>query len=261
MQIWWSSGLSAASGLTYSGTRFDTLFAAYKAHYGMMDMYSAGFYPFSTLEEKWGYWVKHIYHNRYQTGALSLYRDLLEVVKDKDYFVITTNVDGQFMKAGFDDQRFFEVQGNYGEWQCSVPCQQTVYGNEAMVLKMMKNIHDLKISSELVPHCPNCGAPLTLHLRIDDTFVEDERWQDMSQRYMDFLQRIGEQKVVFIELGVGYNTPTIVRYPFEKMAAVLPHAKLIRVNRDDVEGFMENADKTISLNQDMKEVFTTWQAD
>ena len=255
------AGLSAAAGLTYSGTRFDTLFADYKAHYGMTDMYSAGFYPFGTLEEKWGYWAKHIYHNRYQMGTLPLYEELFDVVKDKDYFVITTNVDGQFIKAGFDDRRFFEVQGNYGEWQCSVPCQQKVYDNEALVLEMMANIKDLKIPSKLIPYCPNCGAPLTLHLRIDDSFVEDEHWQAMNERYVDFLQRIGDKKVVFLELGVGYNTPTIIRYPFEKMTAVLPQAQLIRVNRDHVEGFAENADKTISLNQDMKEVFDQWRRD
>lgn len=255
------AGLSAAAGLTYSGMRFDTLFADYRVHYGMTDMYSAGFYPFETLEEKWGYWAKHTYHNRYQTGTLLLYQDLFELVKDKDYFVITTNVDGQFSKAGFDDQRFFEVQGNYGEWQCSVPCQQKVYDNKDMVMNMMQQIHDLKIPSELVPYCPNCGAPLTLHLRIDDSFVEDELWHAMNDRYVEFLQRIEDKKVAFLELGVGYNTPTIIRFPFEKLTAVLPQAKLIRVNRDDVIGFEGNENKTISLREDMKEVFQAWQKD
>lgn len=255
------AGLSAAAGHTYSGSRFQVLFKDYVARYGMADMYSAGFYPFPTLEEKWGYWAKHIYHNRYQSEALPLYKELYEVVKDRDYFVLTTNVDGQFKKAGFDMDRYFEVQGNYGEWQCSVPCQPKVYDNETAVREMMANIQDLKIPSKLVPTCPNCGAPLTMHLRIDNTFVEDESWHKASEAYMAYLENIGDKKVVFLELGVGYNTPTIIRYPFEKMTAVLPHAHLIRVNREDSEGFAENHEKTLTLTQPMQEVFASWQAD
>lgn len=255
------AGLSAAAGLTYSGSRFEVLFKDYIDRYGMPDMYSAGFYPFATPEEKWGYWSKHIYHNRYQPGSLPLYKELYQLVKDKDYFVITTNVDGQFQQAGFDPERFFEVQGNYGEWQCSVPCQKKVYDNETAIREMVKQIQDLKIPSNLVPTCPNCGTPLTMHLRIDETFVEDERWHQASDAYLAFLESIGSQKVVFLELGVGYNTPTIIRYPFEKMTAVLPDAYLIRLNREDVQGFEGNQDKTITLTQPMQEVFDTWQAD
>lgn len=255
------AGLSAAAGLTYSGSRFELLFKDYIDRYGMLDMYSAGFYPFKTPEEKWGYWSKHIYHNRYQPGSLPLYQKLYQLVKDKDYFVITTNVDGQFQQAGFDPECFFEVQGNYGEWQCSVPCQQKVYDNETAVREMVQQIQDLKIPTNLVPSCPNCGAPLTMHLRIDETFVEDERWHQASDVYLAFLESIGSQKVVFLELGVGYNTPTIIRYPFEKMTAVLPDAHLIRLNREDVQGFEGNQNKTIALTQPMQEVFDTWQAD
>lgn len=255
------AGLSAAAGLTYSGSRFELLFRDYIDRYGMSDMYSAGFYPFPTLEAKWGYWAKHIYHNRYQPQALPLYKDLYELVKDKDYFVITTNVDGQFQKAGFDRSRFFEVQGNYGEWQCSVPCQQKVYDNEAAVREMVRQTQDLKIPSSLIPSCPNCGAPLTMHLRIDNRFVEDVTWHQASQAYMDFLENIGDQKVVFLELGVGYNTPTIIRYPFERMTAALPQAHLIRLNREDDQGFEGNQDKTISLTNPMQEVITSWQTD
>lgn len=251
------AGLSAAAGLTYSGSRFEVLFRDYIARYGIEDMYSAGFYPFATLEEKWGYWAKHIYHNRYQPEALPLYQDLYELVKDKDYFVITTNVDGQFKKAGFDMDRYFEVQGNYGEWQCSVPCQPRVYDDETAVREMMQQIQDLKIPSHLIPLCPNCGAPLTMHLRIDATFVEDEQWQQSYARYLDFLENIGDKKVVFLELGVGYNTPTIIRYPFEKMTAALPQGHLLRLNREAEE----KQDKVITLTQPMKEVFKTWQAD
>lgn len=255
------AGLSAAAGLTYSGTRFETFFSDYIDHYGMPDMYSAGFYPFETLEAKWGYWAKHIYHNRYQPQALPLYRELYSLLKDKDYFVITTNVDSQFSKSGFALERIFEVQGNYGEWQCSLPCRQEVYDNETAVAEMLKEIKDLKIPSRLVPHCPRCGAPLTMHLRIDSSFVQDETWHRSSQARRDFLERIGAQKVVFLELGVGFNTPTIIRYPFERMTAVLPQAHLIRLNREDSPGLDVNREKTLAISQDMKEVFAAWQAD
>lgn len=255
------AGLSAAAGLTYSGTRFQVLFKDYIARYGMPDMYSAGFYPFATPEEKWGYWAKHVYHNRYQPDGLALYQDLYQVIKDKDYFVITTNVDSQFVKSGFNPERLFEVQGNYGEWQCSVPCSQTLYDNEDAVLDMVRQTKDLKIPTDLVPHCPRCGAPMAMHLRIDNTFVEDDHWHASQEAYMNFLESIGQQKLVFLELGVGYNTPTIIRYPFERMTAVLPQTYLIRLNRDDTLGMVENADKTLTLTQDMKEVVAAWQAD
>lgn len=255
------AGLSAAAGLTYSGTRFQVLFKDYIARYGMIDMYSAGFYTFASPEEKWGYWANHIYHNRYQPEGLSLYQDLYQVVKDKDYFVITTNVDSQFTKSGFASERLFEVQGNYGEWQCSVPCSQTVYDNETAVLNMVQQTKGLKIPSNMVPHCPRCGAAMAMHLRIDDTFVQDASWHQAQEAYMNFLENIGKQRVIFLELGVGYNTPNIIRYPFERMTAALSQAHLIRVNRDDVDGLAENDEKPISLSQDMKEVFAAWQAD
>ena len=213
------AGLSAAAGLTYSGSRFEVFFKDYIARYGMQDMYSAAFYPFETAEERWGYWAKHIYHNRYQPEGLSLYRDLFDLVKDKDYFVITTNVDGQFMKTGFAPEHFFEVQGNYGEWQCSVPCRQEVFDNEEAVMEMLKEIKDLKIPTDLLPYCPNCGAQMTMHLRVDQSFVQNETWEASYEAYLGFIEGIEDQKVVFLELGVGYNTPTIIRYPFEKMTA------------------------------------------
>ena len=255
------AGLFAAAGLTYSGSRFEVFFKDYIVRYGMQDMYSAAFYPFETAEERWGYWAKHIYHNRYQPDGLPLYRDLFDLVKDKDYFVITTNVDGQFMKTGFAPERFFEVQGNYGEWQCSVPCRQQVFDNEGAVMEMLKEIKDLKIPTDLIPYCPHCGAPMTMHLRVDQDFVQDETWEESYEAYQRFLEGIEDQKVVFLELGVGYNTPTIIRYPFEKMTAVFPKAHLIRLNRDDLEGFGTPKEKTISIKDDMREVLQQWLAD
>ena len=255
------AGLSAAAGLTYSGSRFEVFFKDYIVRYGMQDMYSAAFYPFETAEERWGYWAKHIYHNRYQPEGLLLYRDLFDLVKDKDYFVITTNVDGQFMKTGFSQERFFEVQGNYGEWQCSVPCRQKVFDNRGAVMEMLKEIKDLKIPTDLIPYCPHCGAPMTMHLRVDQAFVQDETWEASYEAYLGFLEGMENQKVVFLELGVGYNTPSIIRYPFEKMTAVFPKAHLIRLNRDDLEGFAATKEKTISINDDMREVLRQWLAD
>ena len=175
--------------------------------------------------------------------------------------MITTNVDGQFMKIGFAPERFFEVQGNYGEWQCSVPCRQQVFDNEGAVMEMLKEIKDLKIPTDLIPYCPHCGAPMTMHLRVDQEFVQDETWEESYEAYQRFLEGIEDQKVVFLELGVGYNTPTIIRYPFEKMTAVFPKVHLIRLNRDDLEGFGTPKEKTISIKDDMREVLQQWLAD
>ncbi|MDY4761262.1 hypothetical protein [Streptococcus thoraltensis] len=253
------AGLSAAAGLTYSGQRFEKIFDKFIAKYGLTDMYSAGFYSFPTPEAEWAYWAKHIYHNRYENGALPLYEKLLRLVKDKEYFVITTNVDGQFMKAGFDGHRFFEVQGNYGEFQCSVPCKPLVYDNKDQVLKMLITTNDqLEIPSQQLPFCPNCGAPLTRHLRIDNRFVQDETWNQQQKRYATFLEGLEGKKIVLLELGVGYNTPTIIRYPFEQLTYQLSQAHLIRFNQTDTKGVKENAHKTLTLTNDLEEVLTSW---
>ncbi|MFU2205140.1 Sir2 silent information regulator family NAD-dependent deacetylase [Streptococcus pluranimalium] len=253
------AGFSAAAGLTYSGSRFEKHFEKFIATYGLSDMYSAGFYPYPTPEAEWAYWAKHIYHNRYEDGPLPLYENLFRLVKDKDYFVITTNVDGQFMKAGFDPHRFFEVQGNYGEFQCSVPCKPLVYDNKDQVLKMLMATNaNLEIPSQLLPVCPNCGAPLTRHLRIDHGFVQDETWYRQQKHYASFLEGLQDRKVILLELGVGYNTPTIIRYPFENLTYHLPQAKLLRFNQTDTEGVKENAHKTMTITKDIGEVMTSW---
>ncbi|WP_057490167.1 SIR2 family NAD-dependent protein deacylase [Streptococcus orisasini] len=253
------AGLSSAAGLTYSGERFKKYFPEFIEKYHIEDMYSAGFYPYPTEEAEWAYWAKHIYHNSYEVGATSLYKKLFELVEDKDYFVITTNVDGQFIKAGFDKERYFEVQGNFEHFQCSVPCQQVVYNNKEHVLKMMDNIDDnLEIPSELIPTCPNCGAPLTRHLRVDNRFVQNETWYRQQKSYAAFLEGLEGKKVVLLELGVGYNTPTIIRYPFEQLTYHLPQAQLIRFNQSDTEGAKENTHKTLTITKDMEEVFASW---
>lgn len=213
------AGLSASAGFAYSGERFDRYFSDFKEKYGFSDMYYGGFYPYKTPEEFWAYWSRYIYINRYMGAPKPVYSDLLRLIKDKDYFVITTNVDHQFQKAGFDKKRLFYTQGDYGLFQCSKPCQNKTYDNEEAVKAMTKLQHDMKIPAELVPKCPVCGAPMAMNLRCDDTFVQDEGWYAASERYFDFLRRHKNLNVLYLELGVGGNTPVIIKYPFWRMTA------------------------------------------
>lgn len=176
------AGLSASAGLTYSGERFERYFSDFHQRYGITDMYSGGFYPYDTLEEYWAWWSRHIFYNRYADAPVPVYQVLLSLVKNKDYFVLTTNVDHQFQKAGFDKQRLFYTQGDYGLWQCSKACHNKTYDNEASVRRMVDQQQDMKIPSELIPRCPICGAPMTMNLRCDDTFVQDEGWYTAAER-------------------------------------------------------------------------------
>ncbi|MCC8105990.1 MAG: Sir2 silent information regulator family NAD-dependent deacetylase [Clostridiales bacterium] len=203
------AGLSASAGMSYSGERFEKTFADFHQKYGITDMYSGGFYPFDTLEEYWAWWSRHILVNRYEAGVGKPYTDLLKLVKDKDYFVLTTNVDHQFQLAGFDKKRLFYTQGDYGLWQCSKPCHDKTYDNEEAIRQMAAGQKDMKIPSELIPHCPVCGAPVNVNLRCDDTFVEDEGWHKAAERYNEFIRRHENMHVLFLELGVGANTPVL----------------------------------------------------
>ena len=208
------SGLSSAAGLTYYGERFNKYFSDFINKYHLTDMYSAGFYPYESLEEYWAYWSRHIYYNRYIDAPKDTYQKLLQLVKDKDYFVLTTNVDHQFQKAGFDKKRLFYSQGDYGLWQCSKPCHQKTYDNKEIVEKMLLQQKDLKIPSSLIPYCPKCGAFMTMNLRCDQTFVQDEGWNQGQFRYNDFINKHRDLKIIYLELGVGQNTPVIIKYPF-----------------------------------------------
>ena len=225
------AGLSTAAGFDYGGERFDTLFPDFKAKYGFEDMYTAGFYPFPTPETHWAYWSRFIYANRYQDPPEPLYGDLLSLVRDKDYFVITTNVDHCFQKAGFDKNRLFYTQGDYGLFQCSEPCCQETFDNEAVIREMVERQKDMKIPTELLPTCPHCGKPLTMNLRSDNKFVEDEGWHRAAERYENFLRTREGQKILFLELGVGYNTPVIIKYPFWQMTAKNPNAIYACINQ------------------------------
>ena len=211
------AGLSASAGMTYSGERFRRYFSDFQSRYDIQDMYSGGFYPFESLEEYWAWWSRQILVNRYEKAPKPVYGDLLKLIKDKDYFVLTTNVDHQFQLAGFDKQRLFYTQGDYGLWQCSKPCHQETYDNEETVRKMFAEQRDMRIPTELVPRCPRCGCPMAMNLRCDDTFVQDAGWYAAARRYEDFLRRHQGQRVLFWELGVGGNTPVIIKYPFWKM--------------------------------------------
>ena len=246
--------LSTSAGFTYDGERFHKYFADFEAKYGFHDMYSGGFYPYATPEEHWAYWSRYILINRYTDAPKPVYKELFRLVKDKDYFVITTNVDHCFQEAGFDKKRLFYTQGDYGLFQCSEPCCQETWDNEAVIRRMVAEQKDMKIPSELIPCCPHCGKPLTMNLRSDDRFVEDEGWHAAAERYANFLRTREGQKILFLELGIGYNTPVIIKYPFWQMTAKNPRATYACVNRSEVLCPDEIADRSICINEDIGEV-------
>ena len=248
------SGLSTAAGFTYTGERFEQHFSDFAQKYGIQDMYSGGFYPFPTQEAFWAYWSRYIYINRYQDAPKPVYDDLLKLVQDKDYFVITTNVDHCFQKAGFDKKRLFYTQGDYGLFQCSEPCCQETFDNEAVIREMVKRQENMKIPTELLPTCPHCGKPLTMNLRCDDTFVEDEGWHRAAERYENFLRTRAGQKILFLELGVGYNTPVIIKYPFWQMTAKNPNAIYACINQGQAVCPQEIEQRSICMNADIGQV-------
>ena len=248
------AGLSTAAGFTYSGERFERFFSDFEAKYGFHDMYSGGFYPFETPEEMWAYWSRFIYCNRYMDVDNGTYKRLFELVNDKDYFVITTNVDHQFQKAGFDKTRLFYTQGDYGLFQCSEPCHDQTYDNDAMVKDMIEFQEDMKIPTELIPKCPKCGKPMTMNLRSDDKFVEDEGWHKAAKRYDGFLQKHEGQHILFLELGVGYNTPVIIKYPFWKMTAQNPNAVYACLNFGEAYAPDEIKEQSVPINGDIRKV-------
>ena len=247
------AGLSTAAGYEYAGERFNRYFSDFEEKYGIHDMYSGGFYPYDTLEEYWAWWSRQVYYNRY-VDHLDLYQKLFQLVKDKDYFVLTTNVDHQFQKTGFDKQRLFYTQGDYGLFQCSKPCHRATYDNEEVVREMVKRQKDMKIPTGLIPHCPVCGKPMTMNLRADDTFVQDDGWYRAAERYSEFLRRHKETKMLLLELGVGMNTPGIIKYPFWQMAAQNPNADYVSINAGEAYAPEEIRERAICVNGDIGEV-------
>lgn len=248
------AGLSTSAGFTYDGERFRKYFADFEAKYGFHDMYSGGFYPYATPEEHWAYWSRYILINRYTDAPKPVYENLLRLVKDKDYFVITTNVDHCLQKAGFDKKRLFYTQGDYGLFQCSEPCCRETWDNEAVIRQMVAEQKDMKIPSALVPRCPHCGKPLTMNLRADGSFVEDEGWHEAAGRYANFLRTREGQKILFLELGVGYNTPVIIKYPFWQMTAKNPRATYACINRGEAFCPAEIADRAVCIDGDIGDI-------
>ncbi|MGI0510762.1 SIR2 family NAD-dependent protein deacylase [Treponema denticola] len=261
------SGLSTSAGFTYSGERFEKYFSDFEVKYGFHDMYSGGFTPFESLEEHWAYWSRYIMINRYMDPPKPVYKDLFSLVKDKDYFVITTNVDHCFQKAGFDKNRLFYTQGDYGLFQCSEPCHEKTYDNEKQIRAMWEFRDEMKVPTELVPRCPVCGKPMSMNLRADHTFVTDKGWYKASKQYEKFLQTrniIGPQgqqehqadsgKVLFLELGVGGNTPGIIKYPFWQMTEKNPNAGYACINFGEAVVPPKIEKQSICINDDIGEV-------
>lgn len=252
------AGLSSAAGLDYSGPEFRKEFADYIEKYGFPDLYSSSFYDFTSEEEYWARWARHIDYARFRPAAFPLYRDLLDLVSDKNYFVITTNVDAQFRKAGFDEKKIFEVQGDYGQMQCAAGCHPRVYSDRQTVEEILKHSHDLTVDSKYLPVCPVCGGNMDVHVRKNGFFVQDEAWEKAAERYEQFMQRYADHgNVVLLELGVGFNTPAIIRYPFEQVTYRNPNATLVRLNSEYPHGFEETASRTISFTENMEQVITT----
>ena len=262
------AGLSTSAGFTYAGERFEEYFYDFASKYGFRDMYTGGFWPYQTPEEHWAYWSRYIYINRYLDTPKPVYDDLFALVKDKDYFVLSTNVDHCFQKAGFAKKRLFYTQGDYGLFQSSEPCCAETFDNEERVRQMVEaqgyvigpdgaltvpegTILKTHISSDLVPHCPHCGKPLTMNLRADDTFVEDEGWHAAAERYSEFLRRHEGQKILFLELGVGYNTPVIIKYPFWRMTAKSPNAVYACINKGEASAPMEIGKQAVCFDEDI----------
>ena len=247
------AGLSAAAGFAYGGEGFKKYFSDFEQKYGFHDMYSGGFYPFSSLEEFWGYWSRMIYVNRYDQPAGKPYEDLLRLLSGKEYFVLTTNVDHRFQVAGFEKERLFYTQGDYGLFQCSLPCRQKTYDNEAAVREMLEKQKDGKIPPELVPRCPVCGRPMTTNLRADGAFVEDEGWHAAHARYQKFLKEHTKGKTLYLELGVGMNTPGIIKYPFWQRVYAEKESRYACLNLELAYAPEEIKDRSVCIAGDLGE--------
>ena len=250
------AGLSAAAGFAYSGERFMRYFSDFSEKYGFMDMYTGGFYPYASREEFWAYWSRNIFVNRYMDPPKPVYEDLYALVREKDYFVLTTNVDHCFQKAGFDKQRLFYTQGDYGLFQCSQPCRQETWDNEETVRAMMDQQRDMRVPTELLPMCPHCGRPMTTNLRIDDRFVQDAGWDAAAERYQAFLRQTEGRKVLYWELGVGYNTPVIIKYPFWRMTAEHPDAVYACVNMGEAAVPQDIQKQSICIDGDIGDILS-----
>ena len=248
------AGLSTSAGFVYSGERFKKNFSDFEEKYGFHDMYSGAFCRYDTPEEHWAYWSRFITVNRYIDPPKPVYRHLLELIKDKDYFVITTNVDHCFQKAGIDKMRLFYTQGDYGLFQCSEPCCQETFENEDIIRRMVERQTDMRVPSELLPVCSHCGRPMTMNLRSDSRFVEDEGWHRAAERYENFLRTRKDMRTLYLELGVGYNTPGIIKYPFWQMTANNPKATYVCINYGEALCPDDIKQQAICIDEDIGKV-------
>ena len=253
------AGLSTSAGFVYTGERFRENFRDFEVKYGFHDMYSGGFYPYESLEEYWAYWSRYIYLNRYREVPKPVYTDLLQLVKDKDYFVLTTNVDHCFQRAGFDKKRLFYTQGDFGLWQCSVPCHKKTYDNEETVRRMIAKQKDMRIPGELIPLCPVCKKPMTMNLRADSTFVEDEGWHEACGRYENFLETRKGSRVLFLELGCGMNTPGIIKFSFWRLTSQWPEAVYGCINLGEAYAPQEIEGKSVCISEDIGRILSVWK--
>ena len=247
------AGLSTAAGLQYSGEEFEHYFHPWMERYGIKDLYSSSFYPFKTEEELWACWAMHIWYARYRPEAMPLYRKLLDLVKEKNYFVITTNVDGQFEKAGFDKERIFATQGDYALFQPKSGLPKQTWSNQEWVEQVLPLIKDCRIPTEMIPHTLD-GKPVSMNLRCDDTFVEDAHWHEQCERYQDIVSYNSDKRLLLLEFGVGFNTPVIIRFPFERMAAHFQQTTLVRFNRDYPQLTTEGVKHFIPFTEDLTEI-------
>lgn len=248
------AGLSTSAGYTYSGERFQKYFSDFETKYNFHDMYSGGFYPYETEEEFWAYWSRYIMCNRYDQSPSEVHQNLLRLVENKEYFVITTNVDHLFQNNGFDKSRLFYTQGDYGLFQCATPCHDKTYDNEDTIRKMFAQQVDMRVPTDLIPKCPKCGGKMTLNLRSDDKFVEDNGWRQAAYRYKKFLSRYIDEEIVFLELGVGGNTPGIIKYPFWQMTLENPKATYICLNKGEAVAPKQISAQSICIDYDIGEV-------
>ena len=250
------AGLSTAAGYIYTGERFKKYFADFEEKYGFHDMYSGGFYPYESPEELWAFWARYIHINRYMPIPKDTYSKLFSLIKDKDYFVLTTNVDHCFQRSAFDKSRIFYTQGDYGLFQCSVPCHQKTYDNEQTIEKMYSLEKDMRVPSELVPKCPVCGKNMTMNLRSDEKFVEDDGWNLAYGNYQKYIEDHKDINIVYLELGVGYNTPVIIKYPFWQMTANNPNATYVCINTEKMPVPEQISSQTITLECDIDKVLS-----
>ena len=245
------SGLSTAAGFTYDGERFDRYFSDFAEKYHIRDMYAGGFYPFETQEEYWAYWSRYVLINRYRDAPKPVYDMLLSLLWNKDYFVLTTNVDHCFQKAGIDKKRLFYTQGDYGLFRCGAPCCPKTYDNEARIRQMVEETANIRIPSGLIPVCPCCGRPMIMNLRCDDRFVEDEGWHRAAERYANFLHTHRGGRILYLELGVGFNTPGIIKYPFWQRVAQDPNAVYVCINAQEAVCPQDIAPRALCIRTDI----------